>query len=68
MLIDGYYLKQRYGEAIAAIDRLDRDLNGDPYLDLLRANAYRLKGDESNAERYAQRAVEREPELASLMR
>ena len=68
MLIDGYFLKQRYDDALAAIDRLDRDLNGDPYLDVLRATTCRLKGDEPNAGRYARRAVEREPELAALMR
>ena len=68
MLIDGYVLRQRYDDALAAIDRLDRDLDGDPYLDLLRASTCRLKRDEHNAVRYTRRAVEREPELAALMR
>ncbi len=68
MLLDGYVLKKRYDDALAAIDRLDRDLNGDPYLDALRASAWHLKGDDSQSRRYAQRAIEREPELAALMR
>jgi hypothetical protein len=38
MLIDGFILKERYDDALAAIDRLDNDLSGDPYLDTLRAN------------------------------
>ena len=66
MLIDGFILKQRYDDALKAIDRLDRDLNGDPYLDILRSNVCIIKGDSYNASRYGQRAVEREAGLASL--
>jgi tetratricopeptide (TPR) repeat protein len=67
MLIDGFILKERYDDTLAAIDRLDNDLGGDPYLDILRANVNTLKGDDSARDRFARRAVEREPALAELM-
>ncbi|HEY0372001.1 MAG TPA: tetratricopeptide repeat protein [Thermoanaerobaculia bacterium] len=68
MLIDGYILRERYDDAIAAVNRLDKDLNGDPYLDILRANISAAKGDSNGMQRYANRAVEREPALAALIR
>lgn len=68
MLIDGFILRQRYDDALACIDRLDKDLSGDPYLDILRANLSAVKGDENAMRRYARRAVEREPELQTLIR
>jgi hypothetical protein len=67
MLIDGFILRERYDDAIAAVDRLDNDLNGDPYLDALRANISVLKGDREAADRFARRAVQREPALASVV-
>ena len=67
MLIDGFILKERYDDARAAIDRLDKDLNGDPYLDTLRANLASAKGDSAAADRYARRAVEREPALSAVV-
>lgn len=68
MLIDGFILKERWDDALAAIDRLDKDLNGDPYLDVLRANLASAKGDSAGASRYARRAVEREPALSAMVR
>lgn len=66
MLIDGFYLKKRYAEALAAIDRLDASLGGDPYLDALRANMLVEKGDVDAAFKYAWRGAEREPRLPAL--
>jgi len=63
MLIDGYYMKKRYDEAMACIDRLDQSLGGDPYLDTLRANMLLQKGDIPSATSFAQRAAVREPKL-----
>ena len=40
LLIDTFFLHQEYAKARASIDRLDRSLGGDPYLNVLRANAY----------------------------
>ncbi len=67
MLIDGFILKERWDDALAAIDRLDKDLDGDPYLDTLRANLATAKGDSAAADRYARRAVEREPALSAVV-
>ena len=63
MLIDGYFLKKRYDEAFAAVDRLERSLGGDPYLDALRANMLIEKGDLAAAQNAALRAASREPSL-----
>jgi hypothetical protein len=68
MLIDGFILNERYDDALAAIDRLDKDLDGDPYLDALRANICVAKGDSTAADRFARRAAEREPWLASVVK
>jgi len=65
MLIDGFYLKKRYDDALTAVDRLDTSLGGDPYLDTLRANILVEKGDLDAAYRYASRGAGREPSLAA---
>ncbi len=49
--------------AIAAIDRLDRAIGGDPYLLLLRARAQLLAGRPDEAQASAARAVEAEPTI-----
>jgi predicted Zn-dependent protease len=64
MLLDGYFMKKRYDEALQAVDRIDRSLGGDPYLDVMRANMLLAKGDVDGAYRFATRAVEREPSLS----
>lgn len=61
--IDGYLLRKDYSGAMKALDRLDRSLGGDPYLDLLRANISEERGDRGEARRFARLAVEREPSL-----
>lgn len=63
MLIDGYFMKKRYDEAMGCIDRLDRSLGGDPYLDTLRANMMLQKGDIPSATSFARRAAMNEPKL-----
>jgi len=40
--IDGYYLRKNATAALAAIDRIDRRVGGDPYNGLLRASAHLL--------------------------
>jgi hypothetical protein len=46
-----------------AIDRLDRSVDGDPYLDVLRAGLCEAQGDREGCRRFARRAVDREPSL-----
>ncbi|MEJ7639603.1 MAG: hypothetical protein WKF75_16915, partial [Singulisphaera sp.] len=61
--IDTSILKKDYAKALASIDRLDKAVGGDPYLDSLRANVY-LDGQKPDAARQAaRRALEREPTL-----
>ncbi len=65
MSIDAFILKERYGDALAAIDRLDASVGGDPYLDVLRANIHIKKGDLARAREAGLRAAQREPTLAA---
>ena len=59
--LDAYLLKKQYPEALAAIDRIDGKVGGDPYLEVMRANVLSQAGDVEAAERAARRAVGREP-------
>lgn len=65
MSIDAYILKERYGDALAAIDRLDASIGGDPYLDVLRANIHLKSGALDQAREAASRAAQREPSLVA---
>jgi hypothetical protein len=61
--IDAFLMRKDYDGAMKAIDRLDRSVGGDPYLDLLRANLREAQGDRKGARRFARQAVERERTL-----
>ena len=65
MLIDGYYVMKKYDDALDAIDRLDRAVEGDPYLDTWRASIFLQKGDVDEALRFAGQAERREPALVT---
>ena len=56
-------LHKRYDQQLAAIEKLDRAIGGDPYLELHRADAYQALGKLDEALAAARRAVEREPTL-----
>lgn len=61
--IDSFLLHKSFAGALGAIDRLDRAVGGDPYLDVMRASVHELQGDPRAAFESARRAVEREPTL-----
>jgi tetratricopeptide (TPR) repeat protein len=61
--IDYYTMLKQYDEALACVDRVDK-IVGDPWLDLNRAFLYTIKKDETNAEKFAEQAFEREPDLS----
>ncbi len=61
--IDAFLLRKDFAGALGAIDRLDRSVGGDPYLDVMRASVHELQGDHRAAFESARRAVEREPTL-----
>ncbi|HKO54279.1 MAG TPA: hypothetical protein VJ276_00295 [Thermoanaerobaculia bacterium] len=63
MSIDAFILKQKWPEALAAIDRVDAAVGGDPYLDVFRSNVLLRSGDVKKAHDFSLRAGVREPTL-----
>ena len=61
--IDGYTFKKDYRQAVACVDRLDKAIGGDPYLNVLRANLLLEVPDLDAADRAARAAVAAEPTL-----
>jgi tetratricopeptide (TPR) repeat protein len=62
IMIDSYAEHKRFDLELGCIERLDRSVGGDPYLDEFRASAYRMKGDLSAAKEYAGKAIVAEPD------
>lgn len=60
--IDGFFLRKEWKRMHATLDRLDRRV-ADPYLDVMRATAFRQANELDKALEAAKRATEREPEL-----
>jgi tetratricopeptide (TPR) repeat protein len=59
----GYYVvSRRFDDALASVERLDKAVGGDPYLDADRATIYAMKGNRSAAEKSAQKAVAADPD------
>jgi hypothetical protein len=66
LVIDGYAMKKDGPKLLAAIDRLDRKVGGDPYLELHRAGAYTLDptpGNLAKAEQSARAFIAAMPEV-----
>jgi hypothetical protein len=61
--LDAYFLKKRFDEYLSALDRLDRRLGGDPWLEVLRGIAHRERGDRNEAKVSFEAAVRDEPTL-----
>ncbi len=61
--IDGYVLKKEFDKALASIDRLDANLGGDPYLNVLRAGILLQQGKNEEARNVALKAIAEEPSL-----
>jgi hypothetical protein len=49
LLIDYHVLRQEHDQALAAMDRLDASVGGDPHLNLLRADTVYRQGDKAKA-------------------
>jgi hypothetical protein len=45
-ILDALLLEKKYDEALAAVDRIDKLVGGDPYLDTYRTNINALKNQE----------------------
>jgi len=66
--VDRNFARKRYDQAVAAIDRVEHKIGPDPYLNLLRANAYWQAGQLDNAKVSADRAARGEPDLLDAHR
>jgi hypothetical protein len=60
--IDGHFFAKRWGEALACIDRLDKEVN-DPYLEFMRGAILLEKGDLPGAKARFQAAAKGDPAL-----
>ncbi len=60
-LIDYYLLTKKPEEALKCIDRLDRSVGGDPYLNYMRASLALERGDRAEARRLGELVVKEEP-------
>ena len=63
--IDYYTLKRDFVRALESVDRLDKSLGGDPYLNVIRASLSEPRGDLAEARRFARLAIDQEPRLLS---
>jgi hypothetical protein len=61
--VDYFTLQKRFGAALEALERLDRSVGGDPLLNGQRADIHLGAGDLKKARRFAQKAIEEEPDL-----
>lgn len=60
---DYYLLRKEFGKAITALDRLERSVGSDPYVDVMRGVVFLTSGDFDQALAAARSAVDREPTL-----
>ena len=63
VMVDGAYLRKEWDEVLRLVDRLDKRVGGDPYLDLLRAESLGESGKRAEAIALAKQATEAEPTL-----
>jgi tetratricopeptide (TPR) repeat protein len=63
--LDSHFIHKKYAAARKAIDRLDKSLGGDPYLDVLRASVYLAEKHYQEARECAVRAAKAEKDLVS---
>jgi tetratricopeptide (TPR) repeat protein len=61
--IDYHLLKKQYPQALACIDRLDRAVGGDPYLQTFRAGIHIEQDDLEVARKDLQNAIDEEPTM-----
>lgn len=57
--------RQEFDQAMEAINRLDQELGGDPYLDVFRSTVAMARGDVPLAKSLAQRAAEGAPQVSA---
>lgn len=60
---DAFFLRKKYVEAFAAIDRLDTRVGGDPYLDVIRAGLHLEMGEGDKVVPLFHKAIAAEPDM-----
>jgi len=65
MMIDLYFLRKEFDKGMAAIDKMDRLLGGDPVLDYFRGNFYKLSGKAAESLTCYERVYRFDPTIAS---
>jgi hypothetical protein len=60
---DHFQLTRRADDAMNSLQRLDEAIGGDPYIDWLRANLWRVQGDAKQAREACVRALAKDPKL-----
>jgi len=63
LLLDHYSMKKEFAKALEGVDRLDKAVGGDPYLNMIRAGLSEADGNLAAAEKFAERAIKEEPTL-----
>lgn len=63
LLIDYYALQNNLAESVKTIDRLDKAVDGDPYLNVLRASCKLAAEKTAEAKQLLQKAVSAEPDM-----
>jgi len=61
--VDAHLLRGEEKQAMAAIDRIDKAVGGDPYLDVMRGTFYLAQNQPDKAKALCQKAVKAEPGL-----
>lgn len=62
-LIDRYIIQKDFAAALIALDDLDRAIEGDPYLNVVRSNVYMAWGKPNKAIEMAAKAVDALPDM-----
>lgn len=63
--INFYFLQKRYAAARKSIEELDQTLGGDPFLDVMRGNAWMEEGRFDEARQAMEEAIQKESDLAN---
>jgi thioredoxin-like negative regulator of GroEL len=64
VLINGYFLKKKYDEALACVNRLDKQINTDPFLDYYRGLIYNMQGKTAEAQQSLERLYKNLPDFS----
>jgi hypothetical protein len=67
LLIDYYIVRREFAQALESIERVDRSVGGDPFLDSLRADVVFRQGDSAKALQLAENAVNRVQDVADAV-